>query len=130
MNYQGIYNVSQFIELIRFTFILMILNMLFVMPGTRNMYRWQNILLCIIFLGMYLFYYFNNNYFLYEMDRLASFEVFSLYPYILFISFVMSFWVGGNFFYMLDKFGYWNKKSNEQFIKENSEVEVGRKVKR
>ncbi|QIH76471.1 hypothetical protein GTN31_08865 [Macrococcoides canis] len=110
MNYEGIYNNHQFFDLIVFTLVLMLINILFLMPVNRNTYKWQNILLAITFLGMYLFYYIENNDFLYNMNKIANFEVFELYPYALFISFTISLRIGGNFFAMLMKFGYWNKK--------------------
>ncbi|MCU7558157.1 hypothetical protein [Macrococcus capreoli] len=130
MNYEGLYEFNYFLELIKFTFILMILNMLIVIPTTRNMFKWHNILLSLLLFGVYLFYYFKNNHFLYEIDKTANFEVFSIYPYILFVTFVMSFRIGGNFFGMLMDFGYWDKKFNDEFNRKHFSDEEEGKVKR
>lgn len=122
MNYEGIYNNHQLIDLIVFTLVLMLINILFLMPVNRNTYKWQNIVLAITFLGMYLFYYIENNDFLNNMDKIANFEVFGLYPYALFISFTISLRIGFNFFSMLEEFGYWDKKEREKYLeKQNKE---------
>ncbi|UTG99570.1 hypothetical protein [Macrococcoides canis] len=110
MNYEGIYNNHQLFQLIQFTLVLMLINILFLMPVNRNTYKWQNIVLALLFLGLYIYYYFSNNDFLHKMDEMGDFEVFSVYPKVVVLSFVISLRIGGNFFAMLMKFGYWNKK--------------------
>ncbi|MGV2927068.1 hypothetical protein RW115_00600 [Macrococcus capreoli] len=117
MNYDGIYDNHQLVELIQFTLVLMFINILFLMPVNRNTYKWQNIVLAILFLGLYIYYYFTHNAFLHKMDKIANFEVFSLYPILVLLSFVISLRIGDNFFAMLMKFGYWNKREWEEHIK-------------
>ncbi|UTH01869.1 hypothetical protein KFV05_09110 [Macrococcoides canis] len=130
MNYEGIYNNHQLFQLIQFTLVLMFINILFLMPVNRNIFKWQNILLAITFLGMYLFYYIENNDFLNNMDKIANFEVFGLYPYALFISFTISLRIGGNFFGMLMDFGYWDKKFNDEFNRKHFSDEVNEQNKK
>lgn len=122
MNYEGIYNNHQLFELIVFTLVLMLINILFLMPVNRNTYKWQNIVLALLFLGLYIYYYFSNNDFLHKMDKMGDFEVFSVYPKVVFLSFVISLRIGFNFFSMLEEFGYWDKKEREKYLeKQNKE---------
>ncbi|MGV2927067.1 hypothetical protein RW115_00595 [Macrococcus capreoli] len=116
MNYEGIYNNHQLLQLLQFTLVLMLINILFLMPVNRNTYKWQNILLGACLLGLYIYYYILNNDFLIEMDNIANFEVFGLYPYALFVSFAISLRIGFNFFSMLEEFGYWDKKERAKYL--------------
>ncbi|MGV2876347.1 hypothetical protein ROU88_10860 [Macrococcus capreoli] len=120
MNYAGIYDNHQLIQLIQLTIVLMFINILFLMPVNRNTYKWQNILLAISLLGVYLYYYIKNNEFLYSIDKLANFELFGSYPYVLFISFAISLRIGFNFFSMLEEFGYWDKKERLKYLEKQN----------
>ncbi|QIH76472.1 hypothetical protein GTN31_08870 [Macrococcoides canis] len=116
MNYEGIYNNHQLFQLIQFTLVLTLINILFLMPVNRNTYKWQNIVLALLFLGLYIYYYFSNNDFLHKMDEMGDFEVFTLYPKAIFLSFVISLRIGFNFFSMLEEFGYWDKKERKKYL--------------
>ncbi|UBH08092.1 hypothetical protein [Macrococcus armenti] len=122
MNYDAVYNNHQLFQLIQFTLVLMLINILFLMPVNRNIFKWQNIVLALLFLGLYIYYYFSNNDFLHKMDEMGNFEVFTLYPKVVFLSFVISLRIGFNFFSMLEEFGYWDKKEREKYLeKQNKE---------
>ncbi|UJS27253.1 hypothetical protein L2Z53_08720 [Macrococcoides canis] len=130
MNYEGIYNNHQLFQLIQFTLVLMLINILFLMPVNRNTYKWQNIVLALLFLGLYIYYYFSNNDFLHKMDEMGDFEVFSVYPKVVVLSFVISLRIGGNFFGMLMDFGYWDKKFNDEFNRKHFSDEVNEQNKK
>lgn len=130
LNELGLYSDVQLLKLLSFNFILMIINLLIIMPGTRNMFKWQNIVLVLLFIIVYIFYYFTNNEFLAEFDRKGNMNLFGTYPKALFVTFAMSFRVGGNFFGMLMDFGYWEKKFNDEFNRKHFSDEVNEQNKK